>query len=268
MRKGVVKGFVAVSAVFMLALAVFFVANYIFTAFASVTLVSNKVGFLANATFDTNQTDITINLTISLGNMTGLGVPVQAIDINLSEAGFGNISAEQIRCPDNVTTWDNSTPLSGVLRCANTTGNTLEGNIQIMIRNLSARSSPGIPTFNVSAKRNSSILLENSTAVQVTFLELQASSSLNDTTSGIHEQRSYNFTITNNATDGDYFDTIDQIRIDYTGSGFTDTGGGNVTCPKIPATTGVQWDRSNSSAANTITCSKGGSAEVLGKGSS
>ncbi|MBI4018565.1 MAG: hypothetical protein HY368_03060, partial [Candidatus Aenigmarchaeota archaeon] len=73
---------------------------------------------------------------------------------------------------------------------------------------------------------------------------------------------------TNNATDGDYFDTIDQIRIDYTGSGFTDTGVGKVTCPKIPATTGVQWDRSNSSAANTITCSKGGSAEVLGKGSS
>lgn len=275
MQKGVVKGAITLSIIFLIALALFFVAQYIFNVLAAVSLNSNNVGIQANATFDTNQTGIDINLTVQLGNMTGLGVPVQAIDINLSEAGFANITTTNLRCPNNNSyaaqpTWNASSPTTGVLRCNITSANaTLEGTVQIRILGLTARSSPGTVSFNVSAKRNSSILLENSTLVTVTIKELQASASVNDTNTTINLQRSYNFTITNNATDPTNFDSIDEIRIDYTGSGFPDTDGANVTCPKIPPTTGVQWDKVVDNSTNVIRCSKPtGTGSELEKGQS
>ncbi|MBI2578652.1 MAG: hypothetical protein HYW26_03000 [Candidatus Aenigmarchaeota archaeon] len=277
MRKGVVKGFVAVSAIFLLALAVFFVANYVFTVFATASLSSNNVAAgQGNATFDTNQTGIDINITINITSISGgVSQAIQAIDVNITQAGFVNVTAENLRCPDSATlTWVNSSLTAGtdvVLRCANGTAagaaqlnNTVT---QLRIVGLTARNSPGTPTFNVSLKYNSSMAVENSTLMTLTILELQASSSLNDTTSRIDEQRSYNFTITNNATENENYEKIDEIRIDYTLSGFTDTGGANVTCPTNLGT--PAWDLVNSSASNVIRCSKpasGGSS--LDKGSS
>lgn len=282
------KGAAQAGLVFAAVFALVFTVYYVFTGSATVSLNSTNTLF-SNSTFDTNQSVIELNITVNITSVSGGQVtPIKTIYINISQAGFSNISAEHLRCPDNATgtsgvgaTWINSSPLTGLLACNasayNLTGvvpaganNTLTGIVQLRIVNLSARSSPGTPSFNVSIEYNTtSGFISNSSNVQVTLLELQASSSLNDTTSRIDEQRSYNFTITNNATDPDNFDTVDEIRIDYTLSGFTDTGSSNVTCPKVPATTGVAWDLANSSASNVIRCSKpAGTGSALGKGSS
>ncbi|MBI2232387.1 MAG: hypothetical protein HYU56_00540 [Candidatus Aenigmarchaeota archaeon] len=271
------KGLIQAGLIFAAVFALVFTAYYVL-GFATVSLSSNNVVF-GNATFDTNQTGIDLNLTINLTSVGGgQNTDIRTIYVNISEAGFVNITAQNLRCPNSGTdTWINISPLSGLLAC-NATGNTTQANatltgvVQLRVLGLTARNSPGTPTFNVSIQYNTTAttsFISNSSLLQITLLELQASASVNDTTSRIDEQRSYNFTITNNATDGVNFDSIDEIRIGYTGSGFTDTGEANVTCPKIPATTGVAWNLANDSANNIIRCLKpAGTGSELEKGQS
>src|SRR3989344_3895829 len=279
------KGLIQAGLIFAAVFALVFTAYYAL-GFATVVLTSENRTLQSNATFDTNQTGIDLNLTINITSMSGgQTTPIRTIYINFSQAGFANITATNLKCPNNAIdahatqiTWNATSPNTGVLACnastyggAQSANNTLTGIVNLTIRGLTASSVPGTPSFNVSIEYNASGFVSNSTLVQVTIRELQASASVNDTTSGIHEQRSYNFTITNNATAADEFvDTIDEIRIDYTGSGFTDPGAGNITCPTdiggpiIPA-----WDKTNDSANNVIRCSKPtGTSSALSKSSS
>src|SRR3989338_7127629 len=92
------KGLIQAGLIFAAVFALVFTAYYVL-GFATVSLSSNNVVF-ANATFDTNQTGIDFNITINITSVSGgVSIAVQAIDINITQAGFANVTAENIRCP-------------------------------------------------------------------------------------------------------------------------------------------------------------------------
>src|SRR3989338_7300724 len=178
--KGLIQAGLIFAAVFALAFTAYYVLG-----FATVVLTSENRTLQSNATFDTNQTGIDLNLTINITSMSGgQTTPIRTIYINFSQAGFANITATNLKCPNNATdahatqiAWNATSPNTGVLACnastyggAQSANNTLTGVVNVRVFGLTARNSPGTPTFNVSIEYNVTGLVSNSTAVQKTLL--------------------------------------------------------------------------------------------------
>ncbi len=97
-------------------------------------------------------------------------------------------------------------------------------------------------------------------ATNSNILALSATAGVNDTTQQISTRKTFNFTVVNPSGG----DSINEIRINYTATGYADTEVANVTCPTIGSGT---WDGSVTAATKIVKCTKNSSASVVASGS-
>src|SRR3989338_1888462 len=251
LMKGIVKTGVIFSAVFVAAIALF----YVLPALADATVTSA----VAPTNVNTRQ-NVTLNFTITASGNSSLA----NITINVTGAGWLGLIAGNIVCPNATdagqgTPWNASIAGNGQLATCfrNHTTQNLTGTISMAIKGLSANVTGQTSNFTINVTDD--IDRTNITTVSVTVLLLEANATLDVSSVNAGAKQNYTFTVANNGTD-----TIDRINITYNVN-FADPASGDVVCPN-PGAAGI-WTPSVDTTNDIVTCTKGGGA-VLAAGDS